>query len=223
MTGSSRWLTRRAVLRAITAGGALAASTAVVGCTSKHPQAAPGTLAMIIRHGEKQDKSSPLPGIGENGNPDPNSLTQVGYARAHNLAVLFDPTPGPLRPGLARPKVIYAASAHEGGEGARTRETVAPLAQRLGIAVNTSFGKGDEDALAAAIISEPGPTLVCWHHGEIPAIAEAFGQVSPAPPSNWPDDRFDVIWTVTAAGAGWNFAQIPEMVLPGDPTTTIAG
>jgi hypothetical protein len=177
---------------------------------------------MIIRHGEKPDKSHGIPGVDIHGNPaDDSSLTQTGWDRARALADIFDPPNGQLRPGLGRPKAIYAAGANDAGEGERTRETVTPLAQRLGIPVNADFGKGDEDSMAAHITSQPGPTLICWQHGEIPAVAEAFGSLTPTPPDTWPDDRFDVIWTLTATAAGWDFAQIPEMALAGDRTQTI--
>lgn len=238
MSSPSPTLNRRAALRAIATGGILAASTVVVACSkngqrprtpgpsgvSPSPRAAPGTLVMIIRHGEKPDSSSPLQGVDINGNPaDKSSLTEVGWNRARGLVDVFDPPNGQPRPGLARPKLIYAAGVTEGGSGERARETITPLAQRLGIAVNTDFGKGDEYALAAEITSQPGPTLIAWQHTEIPAITEAFGSVTPTPPATWPADRFDVIWTLTATGDGWNFAQIPELVLPGDQPQTITG
>ena len=147
---------------------------------------------------------------------DDSSLTRVGWDRAHRLVDLFDPTDGPPRPGLARPTAIYAAGANDDGEGQRTRETVAPLADRLGIAVNTDFGKGDEEKLVEDVMAQPGPTLICWQHGEIPAIADAFPGVTPTPPAEWPDDRFDVVWTLTRTADGWHFAQLPELVLPDD-------
>jgi broad specificity phosphatase PhoE len=112
---------------------------------------------MIIRHGEKPDGTHP--GIDANGRPDPGSLSQVGWTRARRLADLFAPLQGTPRPGILKPMSIYAARSNNGGEGARTRETVAPLAQRLGITVNTSYGKGDETALIAEVASKLGPTL----------------------------------------------------------------
>jgi hypothetical protein len=139
------------------------------------------------------------------------------------LADLFAPLQGTPRPGILKPMSIYAARSNNGGEGARTRETVAPLAQRLGITVNTSYGKGDETALIAEVASKLGPTLVCWQHGEIPAMAQAFGSVTPSPPGEWPDNRYDLIWTFTATPHGWAFAQIPELVLPHDSPDVIAG
>jgi hypothetical protein len=114
------------------------------------------------------------------------------------------------------PRAIYAAGANSDGEGLRTRQTVAPLAQRLGLPVNTDFGKGDEQKLVERVTAEPGPTLICWQHGEIPAIAKAFKSVTPTPPEAWPDSRFDVIWTLTRTPDGWWFNQLPEYVLPGD-------
>jgi hypothetical protein len=227
MTSPPPILTRRALLRGITSAGAVAASATVSGCGKpQRPSAVPGpaavsgTLVMIIRHGEKLDGSSR--GVDMNGNPTADgSLTQAGWNRARALVEVFAPANGHLRPGLARPRMIYAAGATEGGSGERAQETVTPLAQRLGIPVNTRFGKGEEQALAAQITTQPGPTLICWQHGEIPAITQAFGSLTPAPPATWPADRFDVIWTLTAHEPGWLFSQLPEMVLPGDQPRTI--
>lgn len=220
---------RRAMLRTAAAGAALTACATLAACGTGKPThvagkaAAPGTVVMIIRHGEKPDKTSPLPGVDVNGNPaDSSSLTQVGWNRARNLIGVFDPPGGIPRAGIARPKTIYAAGATEGGSGERARETVTPLAQHLGITVDADFGKGDEQALADQITSQPGPTLISWQHTEIPTIAEAFGDVTPTPPSTWPSDRFDVIWTLTANGHGWTFAQVPELALPGDQTQPIS-
>lgn len=183
------------------------------------PAAAPGTVVMVIRHGEKPDGSAP--GIDAQGNEDDSSLTAVGWQRAERLADLFDPQSGELRAGLVRPAAIYAAGANDDGEGARTRETVAPLAERLGIAVNTQYGKGDEEELVDEVSAEPGPVLISWAHGELPSIADAFPDVTPAPPKDWPDDRFDVVWTFTETADGWHFAQLPELVLPGDRADVI--
>jgi len=174
---------------------------------------------MVIRHGEKPDDSNA--GVDAKGNQDDSSLTEVGWDRAHRLVDLFDPAQAPPRQGLGRPKTIYAAGANDNGEGQRTRETVEPLADKLGVPVTTTFGKGDEKALVDQVIAEPGPTLISWQHGEIPAIAEAFPSVTPTPPSVWPDDRFDVIWTFTKTSGGWRFAQLPELALPQDQASVI--
>jgi hypothetical protein len=185
-------------------------------------QAAPtGKLVMIIRHGEKPKKKDG-PGIDPAGNPDDHSLTPVGWQRARALADVFDGQ-GPTPAGLVKPATIYAAGSRPNGEGARTRETVMPLAEKLGVPVNAAFGKGEEEALARSVAQQPGPTLISWQHSEIPSIAEAFGVVDPTPPSEWPDDRYDVVWRLEKTPTGWRFAQIPQMVLPGDRAVAISG
>jgi broad specificity phosphatase PhoE len=182
---------------------------------------APGTVVMVIRHGEKPEDDDSGPGLDANGVEDDSSLTAVGWDRAHRLVDLFDPAAGDPRPGLARPKAIYAAGANDNGEGQRTRETVQPLADRLGIPAVTTFGKGDEEKLIEHVLSQPGPTLISWQHGEIPAMAEEFADATPTPPTDWPDERYDVIWTFTKTADGWQFAQLPELLLPQDQDSPI--
>jgi broad specificity phosphatase PhoE len=208
-----------AVLAACAAGQQ--SKPAVVPSGGPSDTAVPGTVVMVIRHGEKPDGSQP--GIDAQGNEDSSSLTAVGWQRAERLADLFDPPSGEPRAGLARPAAIYAAGANDEGEGVRTRETVAPLAERLGIAVNTDYGKGDEEKLVEQVTAGSGPVLICWQHGELPAIAEAFPDVTPTPPKDWPANRFDVVWTFTKTADGWRFAQLPELVLPQDQADVIHG
>jgi broad specificity phosphatase PhoE len=175
---------------------------------------APRRIVMVIRHGEKPDDDAS--GVDANGVADDSSLNSAGWDRARRLVDLFDPAHGAVRPGLARPVAVYAAGANDEGEGKRTRETVEPLAERLGITVDHRFGKGDEEKLVEHVLAGPWSTLISWQHGEIPAIAEAFPRVTPAPPKEWPDDRFDVVWIFTETATGWTFTQQPELVLPQD-------
>jgi broad specificity phosphatase PhoE len=206
---------------------ALAVSAAIAGCeggSRRMPPTfstglAPSTLVMVIRHGEKPDDAHP--GLDAQGNQDDRSLTAIGWERANRLADLFDPIPGPPRAGLATPQAIYAAGANDEGEGLRPRETVMPLVSRLGLTLNTSYGAGDEKKLVQQVITQSGPTLISWQHGGIPDIAKAFSAVTPKPPTDWPDDRFDIVWTFTMTADGWRFAQVPELVLPTDQYTVI--
>jgi broad specificity phosphatase PhoE len=219
----ARW----AVLWPIVALLAFAVSAALAGCAGS-PRPAPPTpsvsgaasaLVMVIRHGEKPDDSHP--GVDAQGKEDDSSLTETGWERANRLADLFDPASGSLRPGLATPKAIYAAGANDEGEGLRPRQTVMPLVARLGLTMNTSYGAGDEKKLVQRVITQPGPTLISWQHGGIPDIAKAFPAVTPKPPSDWPDDRFDIVWTFTRTADGWQFAQVPELLLAGDQDAPI--
>ena len=180
---------------------------------------APQDVVMLIRHAEKPDGE--LPGVDADGNEDDSSLTEVGWQRANRLVDLFDPAQGAPRAGLARPTAIYAAGVTDDGEGQRTRETVAPLADRLGLPIDTEYGRGQEKKLVDRVVDEQGPVLISWQHGGITEIADAFPSVKPKPPSEWPDDRFDVIWTFTRTDDGWRFAQVPEDLLPGDSTEPI--
>jgi broad specificity phosphatase PhoE len=177
---------------------------------------------MIIRHGEKPTTAALPFGIDLSGAHDTHSLTEQGWIRAASLVELFVPRPGSGRASLPRPTMIYASgTGDDGGEGNRPRQTVRPLAMALRVPVDTSFSRGDEARLAAQAASQPGPTLICWQHGEIPTMAAAFGGVAPAPPKTWPDDRYDVIWAFTSTGTGWRFQQVAERLLPGDGTTGI--
>ena len=222
--------------RTLTALVTLAATAVVAGCGAGVPAAGavptsadrapvatappgPTDVVMIIRHGEKPDGTEP--GVDADGNDDDSSLTALGWQRAHALVGLFDPATGDPRPGLARPATIYAAGVTDEGEGQRTRETVAPLADALGLPVHTEYGKGDERKLVDDLLTRPGPTLVSWQHSEIPAIVDEFDSVSPKPPKDWPSDRFDVVWTLTRTADGWRFGQTPELVLPQDSADVV--
>ena len=227
--------TRRELLRTLTAAGALAAGATLLNAcgagaetsTSGTSGAPPpsghtGALIMIIRHGERPPASGPPLGVDAAAQPDIHSLTPQGWARAGALFKLFAPATGAPRPGLAHPTAIYA-SGGAAGEGLRTRQTVTPLATHLGIPVNTQFSKGNETSLANEVARRGEPTLICWQHGELPAIATALQNVTPAPPAQWPDDRYDLVWTLApTTTTGWSFHQIPELLLPGDSNQSIA-
>ena len=106
----------------------------------------------------------------------------------------------------------------------RTHQTIKGISERLGIAIGTDFAKGHEPQLAAALAkSGPGAVLVCWDHAHIPALASALPLVcGTVIPKEWPDDRYDVIWTFTLAAADeYSFGQVPQLLLSGDTDTVI--
>jgi hypothetical protein len=61
-----------------------------------------------------------------------------------------------------------------------------------------------------------GPTLLAWEHKGIADIVAHLGKVDPAPPGDWPGNRFDLVWVFTANGSGWRFQQVPQLLLAGD-------
>ena len=183
-------------------------------------------VIMIIRHAEKPTGSGAPYGITADGKRDSESLTVQGWTRAGALVGLFAPrdgagAPAPVRTGLVRPTGVHAADPSTGGSQ-RPEETATPTAAALGVQLDLRFAKGQEAALAAALLASAGPRLVAWEHESIAAIIDHLGPVSPTPPSAWPDDRFDLVWVLTArSGGGWDFTQVPQMLLAGDSTEPI--
>lgn len=75
----------------------------------------------------------------------------------------------------------------KGGARERPLETVTPLAEDLGLTVDTSCDRDDSACVAALINAYTGPNniLICWEHGELTNIAQALGDQK-AP--QYPDD-----------------------------------
>ena len=75
-------------------------------------------------------------------------------------------------------------------DGSRERpyETVEPLAEELGLTVDTSCSKTDEKCVKKAVEAYDGDgnILICWEHDELTLIAEKLG-VDDAP--DYPDDE----------------------------------
>ncbi|WP_234322646.1 hypothetical protein [Streptomyces sp. NRRL S-350] len=223
---AGRGLPRRALLT----GLAGVAPLVVAGCSSgasgssgKPAKAAKGAASaptsdpggeafvMVIRHGEKPDGDHP--GLDENGKRDGKSLTERGWARAKALPALFTPP----APGLRTPARIFAAADQGPLAGAhRMRQTVTPLASRLGLAVDTQYAESQESALAGAALAGAQPVLICWEHSRIPRIVEALGATAAGAPAAWPD-RFDLVWVFSRqAGGAWTFQEVRQHLLDGD-------
>jgi hypothetical protein len=172
------------------------------------------TTIMIIRHGEKPDGSGKPYGVTVDGEADEHALSIAGWARAGALVELFGSVRNAPPAGLLRPDAVYAAFGGD-SDGLRPLQTVVPLAAQLRQNVVTRYGKGDEQALATELAGRPGVALVSWQHESIPDIVAYLGQVDPAP-AKWSGDRFDLVWVFTRNGAGWQFQQIPQLLLAGD-------
>ncbi|MGW3040310.1 hypothetical protein ACWC9T_09730 [Kitasatospora sp. NPDC001159] len=211
--------------RALLSGLLAAAPLVLTGCSSSGKKnkadkngpvakaSDPGGVAfvMIIRHGEKPDGS--LPGLDENGKQDSKSLTQRGWDRAKALPTLF----APPATGLRTPARIYAATDQGPMAGAhRMRQTVTPLAAKLGLTVDTTYAESQEAELAGAALAGTQPVLICWEHSRIPRIVEALGASGSGVPGTWPD-RFDLVWVFSRpAGGAWTFQEVHQHLLDGD-------
>ena len=157
----------------------------------------PPKQVLIIRHAEKTGLKTDI------------HLNPRGYERAAALPRLFPSQ-------FETPQALFAT--HRSAHSNRPVETITPLAHALSLRIDDRFGTNSHKALARAILSGPsyrGKTvLVCWHHGEIPALAEALGVKHP--PTPWPDQQFDRVWQVQYAANPAMFKDLPQHLLSGD-------
>ena len=174
-------------------------------------------MIMIVRHAEKP--ADDRPGVRPSGEHDRHSLSVQGWTRAGALVGLFAPQHGEPPTGLVQPEEIYATG-HEGGGSRRPVQTVTPLADRLGLDVHHHLLIGQEAELASRLTAHGRSALVAWHHEAIPNLVRAIGAAKF--PTAWPDDRYDVVWTLAPDGTGWRFAQVPQLLLAGDRPEPIA-
>jgi hypothetical protein len=177
-------------------------------------------------HGAAEHSAAEHRGVDFHGNQNEHSLLPRGWQRSGALAALFDPSREPLRAGLRTPSLLVSPSYGDKHHNARhrTHQTVSGISERLGIAIAAEFAKGQEEKLASALTKlGPGAVLVCWDHTHIPALASALPlDTGTVIPQRWPDDRYDVIWAFTlATRERYTFAQVPQLLLPGDTDTVI--
>src|SRR6476661_10998564 len=93
------------------------------------------------------------------------------------------------------PAVIFAAK--DSKKSHRPRVTMEPFAKAANLKIDTRFGNGQSADLAADLrANQQGKViLICWRHGNIPALLAALG-ANPAtflPNGKWPGAVFDWI------------------------------
>ena len=179
---------------------------------------------MLIRHAEKPPENPPPHGIDVAGDHDKEALTVRGWQRAGALAVLMAPSAGPLQnSALATPGFVFASRLDKHNGSDRPQQTVAALVDKLGKAVRVNFelGIGEESELATRAMACEGPVLICWAHGEIPAIVKGLSlskKTAARVPAVWPDARFDLVWVfdLDPISHDYRFSQQPQLLLSGD-------
>jgi hypothetical protein len=188
--------------------GFLALAISITGFAAS-PDAAPANaltnaVILIIRHAEK-----PASGFG---------LTPEGEARAKAYVDYFKKFTVDGQP--LKLDYVFAAADSKGSH--RSRLTVEPTAQSLGLAVDSRFNDKAFQAQADEIRSQPHgrAILIAWHHGEIPALLRALG-ADPGkviPNAKWPDDVFG--WVIQLRfddqGRLIETKRINEHLLPDD-------
>lgn len=188
---------------------------------------------LIIRHGEKVGD----PKTDNDGGP---ALSIRGSARAAALPSLFVPAmpqtscrlhrnhpnfngdyrPIPIKgsaPRFATPNFIFATEKSKHSN--RPVETVTPSAIALDLFINDRFENKESDIkkMTNSILTESAfsgkVVLICWHHGEIPAVAKALGI---AKPPKWDGKVFDRVWQITFPKGKATLEDLPQMLLYGD-------
>ncbi len=162
-------------------------------------------VVYVIRHAEK-----PAP---EENSPD---LTATGFKRAEVLPSLFVQMPGLPAPRLPKPDAVFATARSKSSN--RPVETVTPLAQFLKLPLHHEFDERATGPIAAEVLGGKYASkvvLICWHHGQIPALAAALG-VTDAPAA-WDAQVFNQIWKITYSAGQAKLTIISESLLPGDP------
>jgi phosphohistidine phosphatase SixA len=139
---------------------------ALLGCGAALPAAAADYY--VMRHLQKAE------------GPDP-ALSAEGAANARRLATWFK---------SHAPKVIFVSATR------RARETAAPLAARLKLALK-EYDPRDTPGLVARVKAESGSVLIVGHSNTVPEIVEALGGARPAPLA---ETDFGAIWHVRSNG-----------------------
>ena len=98
------------------------------------------------------------------------------------------------------------------------------LADFLHKPILLTHAKGEESALIADALAASGTVLISWEREAIPALGNLIMGNSTTCPQKWHGSRFDLVWVFSrpSASAGWNFEQVPQLLLPGDSPEIIA-
>lgn len=167
--------------------GLIALALAVAGpvfatqASAKEPNGLKNATVLVIRHAEKPDAGAGLSPAGEQ-----RAQAYVNYFQHFQTG--------------GEPLQLDTLLATADSEGSiRPRLTLEPLGKALGIPVDTRFKDKQVDNLVADLRSRHPHVrgvLICWHHGQIPQLLQAFGADvrSLLPKGEWPPEVYD--WVV---------------------------
>jgi len=165
-----------------------------------------GGVVLIIRHAEDADSG---PGISPRG--------QQRAEAYKNYFLNFSVDSKHLEPN-----VIFAAkSSHKSH---RPWLTVEPFAKTANLNIDTRFGNNQSAELANELrANEAGKViLICWRHGNIPALLRALGAKPKKflPNGKWPGSIYNWVILLSFDADGHlipsSSRQIAEHLIPGD-------
>ena len=134
-------------------------------------------VIFLVRHAERAPTPANQPNLAMTGGEDP-PLSEIGQQRAAKLAALL---------ASAEIKHIYTT------EYKRTRQTAAPLAERLKIEPVMSAAR-DPDPLVQRLLKATGNVLVVGHSNTVPDLLTRLGvKHSIAIPDSEYDNLFVVV------------------------------
>ena len=117
-------------------------------------------VIFVVRHAERADQAAPAAGMTSQGSiPNDPPLSEAGQARAAKLAALL---------ASADVKNIFTT------EFKRTRQTAAPLAEKLKLDPVMSASR-DPDPLMAAVRTSTGNVLIVGHSNTVPDLLKRLG------------------------------------------------
>jgi hypothetical protein len=172
-----------------------------------HAQDGPkNSVVLIIRHAEDADSGH---GISPHGQ---------GRAEAYkNYFLNFSVDSKRLEPD-----VVFAAQ--DSKKSHRPRLTVEPFAKTANLKIDSRFGNNQSNELAADLLAnQQGKViLICWRHGNIPALLRALGAKPKRflPNGKWPDSVYNWVILLRYDQGGHlipdSSRRIAEHLVPGD-------
>jgi hypothetical protein len=172
------------------------------------PQDGPkGAVVLIVRHAE-------------DGGTGRRDLSPRGQERAEAYKDYFQTFTVDSK--RLEPDVVLAAK--DSKQSHRPRLTVEPFAKAGKLPIDTRFGNNQSTELATDLrANHQGKViLICWRHGNIPALLRALGAKPEdlLPRGKWPGPVYDWVILLRYDQAGRlipaNTRRIDEHLLPGD-------
>ena len=178
-----------------------------------------GSLLVAVADAQEGPKNAVVLIIRHAENPaDGHGLSPRGKERAKAYANYFQNFSVGSKRLEPNAVVVAADSKHSH----RPRLTVGPFAKAANLPIDNRFANKQPADLAAELRSnyQGKVILVCWHHGQVPALLRALGADPQTllPNGKWPRDVYDWVIMVSFDEEGHlaSSRRINEHLMPGD-------